>query len=328
MTQETQTEKLNTNEDAKFTLSVPVAFFTFNRLDTAKQVFARIKEAKPTKLYLISDGPRAHVQGEDEKVNGVRAYLLDNIDWDCEVVKNFAEANMGCGKRMSSGITWVFENEEKAIFLEDDCVPQPTFFRYCQEMLEKYENTEEVMIVSGNNQIAYLNTFDGDYGFSHQANIWGWAAWRRTWADYDYDIKDWPEKKKLPVWKKIYNRKAYWTLMAEYDTMYRHAYDTWDYQVSYLLGKKEAYCVIPKVNLVSNAGFDGQEFTHTADMPEWMDQRSYPMTFPINHPEKVTWSKKYDEEFSNRDFCHALTVHAKHILGMDVNKSIFAMFRK
>ena len=311
-----------------FALDVPVAFFTFNRLDTARQVFARIKEARPKKLYLVSDGPRERVTGEEEKVLEVRNYLLNNIDWECEVNKNFADKNMGCGRRMSSGIGWVFENEERAIFLEDDCVPEPTFFKYCQEMLEHYKDNAEVLIISGNNQIAYIDTFDGDYGFSHQANIWGWAGWHKTWEDYDYDIKDWENTKKLPVWKKIYNRKAYWTLMAEYDTMYRHGYDTWDYQVSYMLGKKNAYCVIPKVNLVSNAGFTGKEFTHTDKMPEWMDQSSHPMTFPIKHPAKVSWSRKYDEEFSKRDFKHGLTVHIKHLMGMDVNKSIFERFKK
>lgn len=312
----------------KFELTTPVAFFTFNRLDTAKQVFARIREAQPKKLYLVSDGPRASREGEAEKVEEVRNYILSNIDWECEVKKNFAPSNMGCGKRMSSGITWVFENEERAILLEDDCVPEPTFFRYCQEMLDKYEDNPDVMIISGNNQIAYLNTIDGDYGFSHQANIWGWASWRTTWKDYDYDIKDWPANRKNPVWKEIYNTKARWTLLAEYDTMYNHAYDTWDYQVSYQIGVRKGYCVIPKVNLVSNAGFTGEEFTHTEEMPEWMDQKSQPMTFPINHPDEVKWTKKYDEEFSNRDFKAGLTVHIKHLLGMDVNKSVFAMFRK
>lgn len=312
----------------EYRMTTPVAFFTFNRLDTAKQVFARIKEAKPPKLYLVSDGPRAGREGEAEKVEAVRNYLLSNIDWECEVNKNFAPSNMGCGKRMSSGITWVFENEERAILLEDDCVPEATFFRYCEEMLDKYADNEEVMIISGNNQIAYIDSFEGSYGFSHQANIWGWAAWRRTWKDYDYDMKDWPQNKKLPVWKQIYNRKAYWTLMAEYDTMYNHGYDTWDYQVSYMLGKKSAYCVIPKVNLVSNAGFTGQEFTHTAAMPDWMEQKSEPMTFPINHPDKVQWSRKYDEEFSNRDFKHGLTVHIKHLIGFDVNKSVFEIFKR
>lgn len=313
---------------SEFKLTTPVAFFTFNRLDTAMQVFEQIRKAQPEKLYLVSDGPRVNREGEDAKVEEVRRYIEDNIDWECEVHKNFAPSNMGCGRRMSSGIGWVFENEERAIFLEDDCVPQPTFFRYCQEMLDKYENNPEVMIISGNNQIAYLDTIDGDYGFSHQANIWGWAAYRRTWADYDYDVASWPQNKKNPVWKKIYTLKARWVLTAQYDTLYRHAYDTWDYQVSYMMGLKQGYCVIPKVNQVSNAGFTGGEFTHTADLPEWMDQRSYPMTFPIKHCDKVEWTRKYDEEFSKRDFKVAPIVKIKYLLGLDVNKSIFAAFRK
>lgn len=306
-----------------FKLTTPVAFCTFNRLDTAMQVFEQIRIAKPSKLYLISDGPRANREGEDKLVLKVREYIESHIDWDCEVKKNYAPSNMGCGKRMSSGITWVFENEERAIILEDDCVPQQSFFKYCQEMLDRYEDNEEIMVISGNNQIAYLNTIDGDYGFSHQANIWGWASWRRVWKDYDFDIADWPDNKKNPVWRQIYTTKARWSLLAEYDTMYRHAYDTWDYQVSYQMGVRKGYCIIPRVNQVSNAGFTGEEFTHTAQMPDWMDQRSYPMEFPLKHPDKIEWTRAYDVEFSKRDFKHGLTVHIKHLLGIDVNKSIF-----
>lgn len=311
-----------------FKLTTPVAFFTFNRLDSAQQVFERIRQAKPERLYLVSDGPRSNKEGEDKKVEEVRDYILSNIDWDCEVFKNFATANMGCGRRMASGISWVFEHEERAMFFEDDCVPDPSFFRYAQELLEKYADNDEVMLISGNNQIAYLDTIPGDYGFSHQANIWGWASWRSTWKDYDFDIKSWPENRKNPVWKEIYNRKARWTLLAEFDHVCNKAYDIWDYQFSYQIGLRKGYCIIPKYNLVSNVGFTNAEYTHTSSMPEWMDQSSRSMTFPINHPDKVEWTRKYDEEFSNRDFKAYRIVHIKHLLGLNVNKSVFEIFKK
>lgn len=311
------------NQLNEYRCEVPVMLCTFTKLDTTKLVFEQIRKVRPPRLYLVSDGPRESHPEDKGKIEAVHDYIEGNIDWDCEVFKNYSDVNLGCGKRMPTGVSWVFEHEERAIFFEDDCVPEVTFFRYCEELLDKYENDDKVLLISGNNQIAYIDTFDGDYGFSHQANIWGWATWRRSWQEYDIDIKDWPESKHLPIWKQIYNRKAYWFLFAEYDTVYRHEYDAWDYQFSYLLGKKDAFCIIPKVNLVSNAGFDGNECTHTADMPKWMDQRSFPLEFPIKHPDNVIWSRKYDEEFSKRDFAPALTVHIKHLLGMDVNKSIF-----
>lgn len=306
-----------------FKLTTPVAFFTFNRLDTAKQVFARIREAKPEKLYLVSDGPRANREGEAEKVEEVRNYILSNIDWDCQVEKNFAPSNMGCGKRMSSGISWVFENEEKAIFLEDDCVPEMSFFRYAQEMLIKYENDEDVYVICGNNQISKAYDMKEDYAFSHILNIWGWAGYRRTWANYDFDMKDWSYMKKNKVWKEIYNFKTRLALLSEYDIMYHHGCDTWDYQVSYMMGKKKGYCIIPKVNMISNAGFSGSDSTHTAEQPEWMDLTSSEMEFPINHPKNISWTKEYDVKLSKFYFKAGFIIYLKHILGFDINKSIF-----
>jgi len=311
----------------EFKLTVPVAFFTFNRLDTAKQVFERIKKAKPPKLYLVSDGPRSNREGEDKKVEEVRKYILDSIDWECQVNKNFAPSNMGCGRRMSSGIGWVFENEEQAIFLEDDCVPEMSFFRYAQEMLEKYQNEEDVLVICGNNQISKVYDMEDDYAFSHILNIWGWAGFRRTWKDYDFDMKDWPERRKSPVFKEIYNKKTRLALLSEYDIMYHHECDTWDYQVSYMMGKKKGFCIIPKVNMISNAGFSEGDSTHTAKQPEWMDLTSREMSFPIKHPQNVEWTRQYDETLSNYYFRAGFIIFIKHKLGLDINKSIIEGIR-
>lgn len=312
----------------KFELTTPVAFFTFNRLDTAKEVFARIKEAKPPKLYLVSDGPRATKEGEADKVNEVRSYLESSIDWECQVIKNYAPENMGCGRRMSSGIKWVFEHEEEAIFLEDDCVPDMSFFRYCQEMLAKYRNNPEIYVICGNNQISKAYKIQGDYAFSHILNIWGWAGYRRSFEDYDFDMKDWPLMKKAPVWKKIYKTKARLSLLSEYDIMYDKKCDTWDYQVSYMMGKHEGYCIIPRVNMISNAGFSAAESTHTVEQPEWMDLTSSSIEFPLAHPDRVSWSEDYDEALTGYYFKHGVTVYIKHMLGLDINKSILEIFKK
>ena len=149
-----------------FVLKTAVVFCVFKNFDSTKQVFAKIREAKPPKLYIVADAARDRVEGEKEKVEEVRRYIEEHIDWECEVLKNYAESNMGCGRRISSGLDWVFEREEQAIIVEDDCVPELSFFQYCQEMLEYYKDDDRILMVSGNNP--YSANYHGkhDYYFS------------------------------------------------------------------------------------------------------------------------------------------------------------------
>ncbi len=132
-----------------FNLTTPVAFIIFNRPDTTSKVFEAIKQAKPKKLLVIADGPRINKPGEAEKCKQTRA-ITEQIDWDCEVLRNYSENNLGCRNRVSSGIDWVFENVDEAIIIEDDCLPNPSFFRFCQELLGKYRNNDEIFLISGN----------------------------------------------------------------------------------------------------------------------------------------------------------------------------------
>lgn len=316
------------NVTTEYKLDIPVMICTFTRLDSVKLVFDAVRKAKPPRLYLVSDGPRDDHPDDVGKIEAVHEYLEGNIDWDCEVYKNYAPKNMGCGRRMPTGVSWVFEHEDRAIFLEDDCVPNETFFPYVSELLDKYENDDRVMLISGNNQMAYLDTIDDSYGFSKQADIWGWATWKRAWEKYDWDIKTWPQNRNNQCWSKYYTLKTKWFFAAQWDLLYRHGYDAWDYQFTYCLGVNDGYCIIPSVNMVTNAGFNNDGSTHTSKMPEWMDQKSHDMDFPLKHPEEVRWSQKYDEEFMKREFKCGLTVHIKHIFGMDINKSIFEVFRR
>lgn len=299
----------------------PVAFFTFNRLDTTKRVFEAIRDAKPPRLYLVSDGAREHVAGEKEKVEMVRAYLESHIDWECQVFKNYAPENMGCGKRVSSGITWVFENEEDAIILEDDCLPDQKFFLYCQDMLEHYRDDERIMVIGGNNPAGYFE-IEEDYTFTKIPYIWGWASWRRAWKLYDYDLKTWPEQKKNPIFHKVMPLMAYWVYMAEFDTLYRHAYDTWDYQLMYATMLYDKLNIVPKISYTRNIGFQ-EESTHTKGTPKGVEQKIGASRFPVKYREEVEWDYKFDQIYHKKTCKHGLIVKIKSILGLDINKSIW-----
>src|SRR4028118_433764 len=173
-------------------MKTPVVLIIFNRPAQTEKVFEVIRQAKPPKLLVIADGSRAERPGEAEKCAAARA-VIDRVDWDCEVFKNYSDVNLGCDPRISSGLNWVFETVEEAIILEDDCVPHPTFFRYCEELLERYRHDARVMNISGQNVLFGRHRTEYSYYFSRYTLCWGWASWRRAWQYFDVDVKLWPE---------------------------------------------------------------------------------------------------------------------------------------
>lgn len=267
-----------------FELTTPVAFIIFNRPDTTEQVFQRIREAKPKKLLVIADGPRENRIGEDEKCAKTRA-IIDQVDWDCEVLKNYSSINLGCGKRPATGITWVFEQVEEAIILEDDCLPHPTFFRFCQEMLQRYATDERIMHISGNNFQFKENKTKYSYYFSKFNHIWGWASWRRAWQLYDYDMTAWPDVNQMNLIDNIFKKKEhanFWrnTFEAAYDNVYK---DYWDYQWTFACWAQGGLSILPNGNLVTNIGF-GPEATHTKEPSKFNNMELEEMIFPLTHP--------------------------------------------
>lgn len=245
-----------------YPLNTAVLFLVFNRLDTTKQVFEAIIKAKPPRLYVAADGERADKEGEAEKVKAVRNYIMQNIDWDCEVKTLFREENLGCKCAVSGAITWFFENEEQGIILEDDCLPSQSFFWFCEELLEKYINNDSVYLVSGDSRGPEFINMQEDYGFCKYPMIWGWASWARVWKSYDADLMDWPSlANTLPSQISNYQPTIkFWE--ATFEKMYHKKIDTWDYQLCFLLLKNKANCIVPRVNLITNVGF-GEDATHT-----------------------------------------------------------------
>lgn len=157
---------------SNYQLKTPVVFIVFNRPDTTERVFVEIAKVKPSKLFIIADGVRTNCLDDVKKCNDVRA-IINNVDWDCEVFTNYSDVNMGCKLRVSSGLDWVFSQVDEAIILEDDCIPHPTFFRFCDEMLEKYRYDGTVMHISGTN-MKTKNLTGNTYGFLTHVGVWGW----------------------------------------------------------------------------------------------------------------------------------------------------------
>ena len=290
-------------------LKTPVAFIVFNRPEQTRRVFAEIAKAKPPILLLIGDGPRMNRVGEVEKVMLTRQ-LISEVNWECEVLTNFSEINLGCKRRVSSGIDWMFSRVGEAIFLEDDCLPDPTFFRFCEEMLEYYRGDRRVGMISGDNFLNKKITIYDSYYFSRYFHIWGWASWRNRWVkDYDVSMKDWPNiREKSSLSKSIGYRVSdrYWQKI--FDRVYQGKIDTWDFQWTWANWKNQRVSVMPKENLICNIGF-GQEATHTRRLNPLANLPTAPLEFPLQHPQnlelndladKITESGQYTDNLIKR----------------------------
>lgn len=237
-------------------LTTPVAFILFNRPDVTRRAFECIRAARPAKLFLIGDGARADRPGEAEQVAAARA-VVKSVDWPCEVQRSFLDTNVGCGVRISTGVSWVFEHVEEAIFLEDDCLPHPDFFPYCRQLLERYRDDERVMHVHGNNFQGGARRGPYSYFFSKHPHCWGWATWRRAWKHFDLGMKSWPQAKTDGVLRSSCDSEdelAYWSNLFE--ARYQVGTPpTWNASWVYACWVQSGLCVYPNVNLVSNVGF-------------------------------------------------------------------------
>lgn len=269
---------------ADWKLQTPVAFIIFNRPDTTERVFAEIAKAQPPKLLVVADGPRQNRPGETGKCAATRA-IIERVDWDCDVLTNFSDINLGCKRRVSSGIDWVFEQVEEAIILEDDCLPDPTFFRFCEELLERYRHDQRVGLISGDNFQFGRRRNDDSYYFTKYVHIWGWATWRDRWVDsYDVTMAKWPRirdggwltdmvgnAREAAFWHKVFERVS------------RGEIDTWDYQWVFANWVEGRSSILPATNLISNIGFDANA-THTTGDSELANLASHPLVFPLKHP--------------------------------------------
>jgi hypothetical protein len=284
---------------ANWKLKTPVVLMIFNRPDTTEKVFEKIRQAKPPLLLVIADGARADKPGEDQKCAAARA-IIDQVDWDCQVLKNYSEINLGCGMRPATGLDWVFEIVEEAIILEDDCVPHPTFFRFCEEMLECYRHDERIMSISGQNVQFGQKRTDYSYYFSRYNHCWGWATWRRAWQYYDFDMKLWLEIRDNNILKDILvdpDATKSWTNI--FQSAYEKCHNTWDYQFTFACWVQNSLNIIANANLVSNIGH-GPEASHTNDESSpFSNMLAEPIGFPLKHPPFMVRNQQADDFTEN-----------------------------
>jgi len=277
-------------------LKTPVAFLVFNRPDTTRRVFDAIAAARPQTLLVVADGPRAHRAGEAERCREVRA-IVDRVDWPCEVVKHYADANLGCRHRVSSGIDWVFSQVEEAIILEDDCLPSPDFFPFCTALLERYRDDPRIMHVSGSNTLPG-DHFTGDsYYFSRYPQIWGWATWRRAWRHYDVRLASWPAIRESPGFHGIFSddlERRYF--LEHFEDFHANAPNTWDVQWTYACWCQSGLSVTPAVNLISNIGF-GAEATHTANPDSPLAGLATGRVGALQHPAQMLRQASADQRY-------------------------------
>ena len=278
---------------SEFKLTTPVAFIIFNRLDCTMKVFEQIRQAKPERLYIISDGPRENKIGEKEKVEEVRRYVEEHIDWQCQVQYNYADNNMGSKYRIYSGLNWVFTQEEETIVLEDDCVPSTDFFRYCQELLEIYCEKEQVWMISGINVLRKQEPKE-PYFFARFSEIWGWATWKRAWMCNDIEMTTWPESRKNKTIKYAYDFFSYRCYLREADYQYKAKRDAWDIPWRYTMLAHHGVGIVPSENMIANIGCGRADASNTIEQVDTDFSYGKSLQFPLKEQEIVI-DRKYDK---------------------------------
>ena len=262
----------------------PVLFLIFNRPNLTEKVFATIRNACPERLYIAADGPRQGVPGENDLCEETRKVALE-VDWPCDVKTLFREEHLGCGNAVAQAITWFFEQESEGIILEDDCLPHPTFFRFCDELLELYRDDKRVSALSGDNFQIRIWDIVQSYYFSLYFQGWGWATWRRAWDFYDFKMSQWPILRTTSWLKELLIEPAaarFWQNI--FDQVHGGRLDTWDFQWTYSCWIQNALTILPSVNLVTNIGHDDLA-THTLNAQNALSNIPvHAMEFPLRHP--------------------------------------------
>ncbi|MGI0484474.1 glycosyltransferase family 2 protein [Pantanalinema rosaneae CENA516] len=275
-------------------MNISVALIIFKRPDLTKKVFERIRQAKPKTLFVIADAPRPERPEEVDLCTTTRA-IIDSVDWTCEVVKNYAEINLGCRLRLATGISWVFDQVEDAIILEDDCLPHPSFFQFCQELLERYRDDERIMMISGTNYAGEWKSKLQSYHFSYYGGIWGWASWRRAWKYYDDSMHLWTDQHTKDLIRDLLCDKEQFEAREKlFDSVLKREIDTWDYVWSFARLSQSGLSIVPSINLVSNLGF-GLDATHTTNSNSHLSRMKVnPLKFPLQHNNTLIADRDYD----------------------------------
>lgn len=273
-------------------MDTPIAFCIFNRPELTRRVFGAIRAARPKQLLVIADGPRP-THPNDPKAVQLTRQIIETVNWPCDVQTNFSEENLGCKRRIATGLTWAFDQAERLIILEDDCLPDPSFFPFCEQLLDRFADDPQVMMISGDNFQPHQRT-ENSYYFSRWAHIWGWASWRRAWQHFDVDIQSWPQVKQEGRLRSIFDCQSeyqYWSQVL--DRQHAGEIDTWDFPWTYAMWHQNALAVLPETNLVTNLGF-GESATHTTDPLSKLANLPVGKLGPLTHPREIAPNRVAD----------------------------------
>lgn len=273
-------------------LSTPVALFVYRRPEHTERVIERIRNANPPRVLVVGDGPSG--KAERENVEEVRR-VINQTRFECEVSTNYADSNLGLRERFTTGLDWIFGETDEAIILEDDTLPNSSFFRFCDEMIDRYRHDNRIWDITGRNELGSYCEGDYSYFYSHYGSIWGWATWRSSYEEYDPEMSAW----RNPV---VQNRirdlladpKQYRYARRVYSDTLKGDIQSWDYQWGFARHRNGAVSVVPEVNLVKNIGF-GKHATNTTKQSPYADTRRHVLQFPLNHPPFVGVDREYDE---------------------------------
>tara|TARA_B100000242_G_scaffold60330_1_gene36092 strand:- start:1814 stop:2797 length:984 start_codon:yes stop_codon:yes gene_type:complete len=278
----------------------PILIIAWKRPKKTKELINKIIEINPNNLYIACDGPKNNDDNEDKKVMETRELLLKSFEKVNSKKYLFSKNNQGCKIGVSNAIDWFFKHEKEGIILEDDCIPHLDFFIFCEEMLETYRNNEKIWSITGHNQQNNIKIGEGTYYFSKYPRSWGWATWKRSWAKYDRDIKDWPKIKSKGFLKNhLKNRREinYWEKILD-NIYYHNSPNTWDYQWTLCSFLNSGLTIVPNKNLIKNIGFD-EDATHTfqgkANTFIEIDKEKSNDIFPTIHPNYLFSNEKADE---------------------------------
>lgn len=290
----------------KANFKTPILLLVFNRPEVTRKVMDEIRKIKPMRLYISADGPRKHVVEDLQKTKETRA-VFDAVDWECDVQTLYQENNLGCGNAQATGISWFFDREEEGIILEDDCIPDPSFFRFCEELLAFFRVDERIMMISGFN---FNNVWGKDYSyfFSYYGSCWGWASWRRAWRHYDNDMLLWkhPEVKKNLTYALCQQKEFMQARFSRLEKVYRGEIGSFAYKWGLARFVNSGLTIIPTKNLIENVGF-GLESTNTKKEPKRLIiDRAHEASFPLIHSPFVVPDRKYDNIFMRHQHPHLL----------------------
>lgn len=275
-------------------LTTPVALFVYRRPEHTERVVERIKEAEPPRVLVVGDGPADG--GEKEQVEAVRRVIAET-NWECEVQTNYAESNLGLKERFATGLDWVFGEAMEAIVLEDDTLPHPSFFHFCDELLDYFRNDSRVWDITGRNEVTDYRSGSDSYFYSHYGSIWGWATWRSAYREYDPEMTAWEDPIVRDRIRDVLADRWQSAYISEiFSQTYEGEIETWDYQWGFARLRNNGVSVVPETNLVDNIGF-GEGATNTTGAASFGRKSTTRMEFPLSHPNYVGVDRVYDERF-------------------------------